>query len=115
MLSHDDRKVGASLRQVRLYILKVAGIALLATILLSLYLGGTITQPVRRLAAAGPVDADPHQRDADDQDDGAGDDRRKQRQQAADEGRDQEAEDARTEQATREMYKEQSRDDALRG
>ncbi|MGE0153096.1 MAG: stimulus-sensing domain-containing protein [Reyranellaceae bacterium] len=52
MLSHDDRKVGASLRQVRLDILKVAGIALLATILLSLYLAGTITQPVRRLAAA---------------------------------------------------------------
>ncbi|MDF3072406.1 MAG: histidine kinase [Alphaproteobacteria bacterium] len=52
MLSHDDRKVGASLRQVRLDILKVAGISLLATILLSLYLAGTITQPVRRLAAA---------------------------------------------------------------
>jgi two-component system sensor histidine kinase ChvG len=52
MLSHDDRKVGASLRQVRLDILKVAGISLIATILLSLYLAGTITQPVRRLAAA---------------------------------------------------------------
>jgi len=52
MLSHDDSKVGASLRQVRLDILKVAGISLLATILLSLYLAGTITQPVRRLAAA---------------------------------------------------------------
>ena len=52
MLSHDDSKVGASLRQVRLDILKVAGISLLATIMLSLYLAGTITQPVRRLAAA---------------------------------------------------------------
>jgi two-component system sensor histidine kinase ChvG len=47
MLSHDDRKVGASLRQVRLDILKVAGIALIATILLSLYLGGTITRHPR--------------------------------------------------------------------
>jgi len=52
MLSHDDSKVGASLRQVRLDILKVAGISLIATILLSLYLAGTITQPVRRLAVA---------------------------------------------------------------
>ncbi len=52
MLSHDDSKVGASLRQVRLDILKVAGISLVATILLSLYLAGTITQPVRRLAVA---------------------------------------------------------------
>ena len=38
-------------------------------------------------AATGPVDADPHQGNADHQDDGSGDDGRKQRQQPADEGR----------------------------
>ena len=47
-----------------------------------------------RQAAAGPVDADPHQRDADHQDDGSGDHRRKQRQQPADEGRGNDAEDS---------------------
>jgi hypothetical protein len=47
-----------------------------------------------RQAAAGPVDAHPHQRDADHQDDGAGDDGRKQRQQPADERRGKDAEDS---------------------
>ncbi len=47
-----------------------------------------------RQAAAGPVDADAHQRDADHEDDGAGDDRREQRQEPADEGGDDHAEDA---------------------
>ncbi len=46
----------------------------------------------RRQAAAGPVHAHPHQRDADHHDDGAGHHRRKQRQQAADEGRGDDAE-----------------------
>jgi two-component system sensor histidine kinase ChvG len=52
MLSHDDATVAASLRQVRLDILKVSLVALIATVLLSLYLAGTIARPVRLLAAA---------------------------------------------------------------
>ena len=48
----------------------------------------------RRQAAARPVDADAHQRDADHDDDGAGHHRRKQRQHSADERRDHDAEDA---------------------
>ena len=48
----------------------------------------------RRQSAAGPVDADAHQGNADHQDDGAGHDRRKQRQQAADERRGNYAEDS---------------------
>ena len=47
-----------------------------------------------RQAAAGPVDADPHQGNADHHDDGAGDDRREQRQQSAHERRDDDGEDA---------------------
>ena len=42
----------------------------------------------RRLPAGRPIDGDAHQRDADHEDDRAGDDGRKQRQQAADERRD---------------------------
>ncbi|MEO8558364.1 MAG: stimulus-sensing domain-containing protein [Rhodospirillales bacterium] len=52
MLSHDDATVAASLRQVRLDILKVSLVALIATVLLSLYLAGTIARPIRLLAAA---------------------------------------------------------------
>ena len=48
----------------------------------------------RRQAAARPVDADAHQGDADDENDRAGHDGRKQRQQPADEGRDDDAENA---------------------
>ncbi len=48
----------------------------------------------RRQAAAGPVDADPHQGDADDENDAAGDDGREQRQQPADERRRDDAEQA---------------------
>ena len=47
-----------------------------------------------RQAAAGPVDADPHQRDADDQDDRAGDHGREKRQQPAHERRDDDGENA---------------------
>ncbi len=52
LLSHDDASVAASLRQVRLDILKVSLVALIATVLLSLYLAGTIARPIRLLAAA---------------------------------------------------------------
>ncbi len=40
------------LRTVRLELLRIFGVALLVTILLSLYLAGTIARPIRRLAAA---------------------------------------------------------------
>jgi two-component system sensor histidine kinase ChvG len=52
LLSHDDASIAASLRQVRLDILKVSLVALIATVLLSLYLAGTIARPIRLLAAA---------------------------------------------------------------
>lgn len=52
LLSHDDASIAASLRQVRLDILKVSLVAFIATVLLSLYLAGTIARPIRLLAAA---------------------------------------------------------------
>jgi two-component system sensor histidine kinase ChvG len=52
LLSHSGADVEHAVRAVRLEILKVFGIALGFTVLLSLYLGGTIARPVRRLAAA---------------------------------------------------------------
>ncbi len=52
LLSTDGRKIDQTLRAVRFDILKVFGIALGVTVLLSLYLAGTITRPIRRLAAA---------------------------------------------------------------
>ena len=48
----------------------------------------------RHSGAGGPVDADAHQRDADHEDDGAGHHRREQRQQVADDRRDQYRKDA---------------------
>lgn len=52
MLSTDSRDIEESLRSVRLDILNVFAIVLIATVLMSLYLAGTIARPVRRLAAA---------------------------------------------------------------
>lgn len=52
MLSSDSRDIEESLRDVRLDILNVFAIVLIFTILMSLYLAGTIARPVRRLAAA---------------------------------------------------------------
>jgi two-component system sensor histidine kinase ChvG len=52
MLSTDSRDVEESLRSVRIDILNVFAIVLIATVLMSLYLSGTIARPVRRLAAA---------------------------------------------------------------
>jgi two-component system, OmpR family, sensor histidine kinase ChvG len=40
------------LRNVRLELLRIFGVALLVTVLLSVYLAGTIARPIRRLAAA---------------------------------------------------------------
>jgi two-component system sensor histidine kinase ChvG len=55
MLSHDDSEVRATLRSVRLDVLKVSGLALVVTVLLSLYLAGTIARPLRRLTRGAEV------------------------------------------------------------
>lgn len=52
MLTRDNRAIAASLREVRYDMLTIAAAALGITVLLSLYLAGTITQPVVRLARA---------------------------------------------------------------
>ena len=52
MLSAGGESIDAAVRDVRLSILKVFGVALGITILLSLYLAGTIARPVHRLAEA---------------------------------------------------------------
>ncbi len=52
MLSTDSSEIEAGLRAVRISILRVFAVALGVTILLSLYLAGTIGRPLRRLAAA---------------------------------------------------------------
>lgn len=52
MLSKGSREIDAALYDVRLDILKVFGVALTITVLLSLYLAGTIARPIRRLADA---------------------------------------------------------------
>ena len=52
MLSKGSHDLDAALREVRLNILKMFAMALGVTILMSLYLAGTIARPLRRLAAA---------------------------------------------------------------
>jgi len=52
MLTRGSRSIDAALLKVRLDILKIFGIALGITVLLSFYLAGTIARPIRRLAAA---------------------------------------------------------------
>ncbi len=52
MLSTNGDSIDAAIRDVRINILKVFGIALGVTVLLSLYLAGTIARPVHRLAEA---------------------------------------------------------------
>ncbi len=52
MLSSGNGEIEEELRTVRLELLRIFGVALLVTILLSLYLAGTIARPIRRLAAA---------------------------------------------------------------
>jgi two-component system sensor histidine kinase ChvG len=52
MLMRDSEEMEQSLLQVRLNILQMTVLALSVTILLSLYLAGTIARPVRRLALA---------------------------------------------------------------
>ena len=52
MLSSGNGEIEEELRTVRLELLRIFGVALLVTILLSLYLAGTIARPIRLLAAA---------------------------------------------------------------
>src|SRR5579872_3001475 len=52
MLTSVSGEIEAELRTVRLELLRIFGVAVLVTVLLSLYLAGTIAQPVRRLAEA---------------------------------------------------------------
>jgi two-component system sensor histidine kinase ChvG len=52
MLMRDNRAIAASLRGVRYDMMVIAAAALGITVLLSLYLAGTITQPIVRLARA---------------------------------------------------------------
>jgi two-component system sensor histidine kinase ChvG len=55
LLTRDNRAIAASLREVRYDMLTIAVAALGITVLLSLYLAGTITQPIVRLARAADV------------------------------------------------------------
>src|SRR5438067_1125259 len=52
MLSNSNGEIEEELRTVRLELLLIFGVALLVTILLSLYLASTIARPLRRLADA---------------------------------------------------------------
>ncbi len=52
LLSTDSTQIDTDLRSVRFNILKVFGAALGVTVLISIYLGRTITRPIRRLALA---------------------------------------------------------------
>lgn len=52
MLNKTSRDIDAAVLEVRLDILKVFAVALAVTVLLSLYLAGTIARPILRLAAA---------------------------------------------------------------
>src|SRR6267154_6747985 len=52
MLSTGSGEIEEELRTVRLELMRIFGIALLVTVLLSFYLAGTIARPIRRLAAA---------------------------------------------------------------
>jgi two-component system, OmpR family, sensor histidine kinase ChvG len=52
MLSTNTHDIEEEVRTVRLELLRIFGAALFVTVLLSLYLAGTIARPIRRLAAA---------------------------------------------------------------
>ena len=52
MLSTGSNEIEEELRTVRLELLRIFGVALLVTVLMSFYLAGTIVRPIRRLAAA---------------------------------------------------------------
>jgi two-component system sensor histidine kinase ChvG len=52
MLSTSNREIEEELRTVRLELIRIFGVTLLVTVLLSLYLASTIARPIRRLANA---------------------------------------------------------------
>jgi two-component system sensor histidine kinase ChvG len=52
MLTQDDAAIAARIRLLRLDMLRIAAVALAATVLLSLFLAGTIARPIQRLARA---------------------------------------------------------------
>jgi two-component system, OmpR family, sensor histidine kinase ChvG len=52
MLSTNSNEIEEEVRTVRFELLRIFAVALLVTVLLSLYLAGTIARPIRRLAAA---------------------------------------------------------------
>jgi two-component system sensor histidine kinase ChvG len=52
MLSTGSGEIDEEVRTVRLELLRIFGVALLVTVLLSFYLAGTIVRPIRRLAGA---------------------------------------------------------------
>jgi len=52
MLTRGSEDIDAAVLEVRVDILKIFAIALAVTVLLSIYLAGTIARPIRRLAAA---------------------------------------------------------------
>lgn len=52
MLTRDDRSVEDAMRSVRTDVILIFAAAMLVTILLSFYLSGTLTRPIRRLALA---------------------------------------------------------------
>lgn len=54
-ITRDDRAIDRTVQSVREAILKVSGLAVGITILMSLYLAGSITRPIRRLAAAADI------------------------------------------------------------
>ena len=62
MLSKGSSDIDAAVLDVRLDILKIFAAALTITILLSVYLAGTIARPIRRLAAAAERVRDVHHR-----------------------------------------------------
>jgi two-component system sensor histidine kinase ChvG len=52
LVSTSNREIDEELRTVRLELLRIFGVTLLVTVLLSLYLASTIARPIRRLATA---------------------------------------------------------------
>jgi len=62
MLSKDSHEIDAAVREVREEILRVFAIAIAATVLMSVYLAGTIARPLRRLAAAADLVRHSHAR-----------------------------------------------------
>src|SRR3546814_4467102 len=52
MMTRDTSRIDRSIQSLREDILKIFGVSVAVTVLMSLYLAGTITRPIRRLAFA---------------------------------------------------------------